>query len=126
MDLREIMEFDHVIRVHEDGSITHPDVYAPEVYMDATWDEHGDAHTSDQDNRDMINHLKTQGWEVLTGWTGQYGYNGPIMHESEFIGGKLADHIRETPGVYVRLAVEITPPDEDSESESIGWIVARK
>lgn len=125
MDLCEIMEFDHVIRVHEDGSITHPDVYAPEVYMDATWDEHGDAHTSDQDDRDMITYLKTQGWDVLTGWTGQYSYNGPVMHESEFIGGRLEEHIRETPGMYVRLAVEITPPGEDSESEYIGWIVAR-
>lgn len=26
---------------------------------------------------------KVGGWEALTGFTGQYGYNGPIMHTSE-------------------------------------------
>lgn len=126
MDLNEMMQFDYVIRVDENGNATVTNVYAPEVYADATWDEHGDAHMSSQDNQDMINYLKAQGWEVLTGWTGQYGYNGPIMHSSERIGGKLADHIRENPGLYVRLAVDICPEGEDSESEYVGWIVAHK
>lgn len=147
MDLKDIMEFDHVIRVHEDGSITHPDVYPPEVYMDATWDEHGDAHTNSTNDRDMMAYLKTQGWDVLTGWTSQYGYNGPIMHVSEFIGGRLEEHIRENPGMYVRMIVEIWPPNSvdggecivnnpscsigtacrmcmEVEPQHIGWIVA--
>ena len=126
MDLNEMMQFDYVIRVAENGNATVTNENPPEVYADAAWDEHGDAHMSSQDDRDMINHLKAQGWEVLTGWTGQYGYNGPVMHSSEYIGGKLADHIRENPGLYVRMAVEIMPPGDDSESKYVGWIVAHK
>lgn len=125
MDLRDVMEFDQVVQVHVGGRVTRLDADAPEVYLDASWDEDGDAHVSDADERDMITHLKSQGWEVLTGWTGQYGYNGSLMHPSEFVGGRLADHIRETPGLYVCLHVEIIPGD-DRGPEPVGWIVARR
>src|SRR5690606_17743804 len=41
----------------------------------------------------MIEEIAGQGWTVETGWSGQYSYSGPVMHESEYIGGSLADHI---------------------------------
>jgi hypothetical protein len=45
------------------------------------------------------------GWTLLSGFTGQDGYNGPVMHASEYVGGGLERHIRETPGYYVVLIV---------------------
>lgn len=69
--------------------------------------------------------IAPDGWEYLTGFTGQYSYNGNTMHPSEFIGGRLADHILSNPGYYV--AVEIDALDwsiegtTDIHAEPIGW-----
>jgi hypothetical protein len=92
--LSDLMDFDHVIRVHPNGTVTEPaGVYAPEL----------DGETPEP------------GWRLLAGYTGQYGYNGPIMHSSEFIGGRLARDILDTPGLYVALVVESHDPDEPCE-----------
>lgn len=97
-NLNSIMEFDRVIRVDEDGTVSEPsDVYEPDLYDDEVSD----------------------GWTLLFGWSGQYGYSGPIMHPSEFIVGRLADHILSTPGFYVAL---INEGSEDDASP--GWAVA--
>lgn len=133
-----LMDFDRPITVGADGVARneHPaDVYAPtalhdgpaDVLLDGRpWREHGD-------------------WELLTGYTGQYGYNGAVMHASEFIGGGLARDILATPGVYVAVAVECEPDDDDGDRwpgdspearqadyedgtwrpEPAGWAVAR-
>src|SRR5262245_35140668 len=65
-------------------------IYAPEVY-------HDDVHDMLIDG---ILHAESLWWEALTGYTGQYGYRGPVMHASEFVGGRLERDIRATPGVY--------------------------
>lgn len=97
--LNEIMEFDHVIEVHEDGTITdRNDIYAPELYDGELVDE---------------------SWSLLNGFSGQDRYAGPIMHQSEFIGGGMERYIRETPGIYVAL---VDYSLDDSEPE--GWAVA--
>lgn len=97
--LNEIMEFDHVIEVHDDGSITEPrGIYAPELY-----------------DSELVN----DDWSLLNGFSGQYRYAGPIMHQSEYIGGGMERYIRETPGIYVAL---VDYPLNDSEPE--GWAVA--
>ena len=99
--LNEIMEFDHVIRVHADGSITEPsDVWAPEL------------HDSELDAGRMS-------WRLMNGYSGQHGYSGPMMHASEYIGGGMERDIRETPGLYVAL---VDYPSDDSEPD--GWAVA--
>lgn len=99
--LNEVMEFDHVVRVHEDGSVTdEPNVWAP------------DLHDGE---------LEGSEWELLDGYSGQDRYSGPIMHSSEFIGGGMADDILSTPGVYVAL-VDYPTDDDDPE----GWAVARR
>lgn len=121
-ELNDIMEFDHIIRVAEDGTITEPrDIYGYfdlNVAMDGT------------DQFEM-----SDGWELLQGFTGQYSYNGPVMHPSEFIGGGLERHIRETPGYYVALVVNgscdydgTTECDVEHgcECEPAGWAVAFK
>jgi hypothetical protein len=59
------------------------DVYAPTLYDDE---------------------LDSDRWELLDGYSGQYGYSGPVMHPSEFIGGGMARDILATPGTYVAVA----------------------
>jgi len=91
-DLNDIMQFDHVVMVAEDGTITDRlDIYC-------------DAELNVMTNGEDDFYLPT-GWELLKGFTGQYGYNGPVMHSSEYVGGGLERHIRETPGYYVVLIV---------------------
>lgn len=74
------------------------------------------------------------GWEWASdGYTGQYGYNGPHLHNSETLSGGLARDILATPGVYVVCAVEWEcdhgPNDmyvEDcQENHAEGWVVLR-
>lgn len=109
--LNDVMEIDHVIRVHADGSVTDanddnlPSTWAPEVV-----DFGAETYVSTP-------------WSLMTGYTGQHGYNGPVMHTSEFVGGRLAEDILATPGLYV--AVEVR--DESGsylEDGPIGWAVA--
>ncbi|WP_207126806.1 hypothetical protein [Actinocatenispora comari] len=69
---------------------------------------------------DMLAELRSQGWEALTGWSGQHGYNGPIMHPSELVCGALAEYILSTPGTYVAVAVETEDQDDPA-----GWLVLR-
>jgi hypothetical protein len=119
------MEFDHVIRVHVGGTISEPaKVYAPEIYITSDVD----GQISAADDAYMIERVKAQGWELLTGYSGQYGYSGPVMHPSESIGGRLEMDIRNTPGYYVALVVddidELNTSDDDYESIPVGWAVA--
>jgi len=105
--LNSLMEFYHVIQVHEDGSVTEPSgKYAPDVFD-------GKCYPST--------------WSLLNGWSGQYGYSGPVMHPSEFIGGAMARYILDTPGYYV--AVVCYSDDGDPENwedgpDVDGWAVA--
>lgn len=102
--LTDIMEFDHVIEVHEDGTITdRPDIYAPSLYD-------GELDSGD--------------WFLLNGFSGQDRYAGPIMHPSEYIGGGMERYIRETPGIYVALVSYYTPETEDDDDNVDGWAVA--
>jgi hypothetical protein len=117
--LNEIMEFDHPVQIGPDGTVTDhvPGVYAPELVMETD----DDGQILDGHEADYTEQARQRGWELLTGWTGQYGYRGLVMHPSEYLGGALADHIRETPGTYVVLAVEC-----DQDSDPAGWAVARR
>ena len=101
VDLNTQMEFDHVIEVHADGTVIDaPDgIYAPELH-----DTQLESGT---------------GWSLMNGYSGQYGYSGPGMHPSEFIGGGLERDIRATPGYYVAL---VDYPSDGSEPN--GWAVA--
>lgn len=105
-NLNNLMQSDHVIEVHKDGTVTEPSgIYAPDVT------EMGPAFGVAIDS----------GWELLNGFSGQYLYSGPVMHPSEFIGGGLARYILETPGIYVAVTVRDIDSDDDA-----GWAVARK
>lgn len=108
LDLNTRLEFDCVVEVHKDGTMTdRHDLYAPESYDDGTGG---------------IDFAGSTVWKPLDGYSGQYGYSGPIMHPSEYIGGVLEDDIATTPGVYV--VVVVTDLD-DVDGEPSGWAVLR-
>lgn len=108
-NLSDVMEFDHVIQVHADGTVTDdtPNVralWAPELL---------DGILSGSD-----------GWTLLNGYSGQDRYHGPEMHASEFIGGRMAQDILARPGYYVAIVANYSPDDEDEELSAEGWAVA--
>lgn len=116
-------EFDHVYRLttleRPDGTLegyvtaSHADSrpwgFAPEVYND--------------DERDVT---LPDGWQALTGNTGQYGYSGAVMHPSELwsqchvddlvAAGDNPDHL----DVYFAV-VEVI--DLDDPEAVVGWAV---
>lgn len=99
--LDDAMNFDHVIEISQTGEIIErSDVYAPDLH---------DGELSDKN------------WELMDGYSGQSGYSGPIMHQSEFVGGGLEIDILGTPGLYVTV---VDYPLDDTEPE--GWAVARR
>ena len=142
-NLNSVMEFDHVIRVNADGTVS-----------DSPLDPYFDLHVVEVTEGTWVDEFSIpEGWQLLRGFTGQYAYSGPVMHSSEFIGGGMARHILETPGDYVALVVEsedlhhwqvstftgtktcercglLPLDDEDMEStcqgEPAGWAVAFK
>jgi hypothetical protein len=107
-NLNSIMEFDHVIEVHADGSVTEPrGIYAPEL------------HDGEIEGKE---------WSLITmGYTGQHGYRGPLMHDSESIRGHLADDILAAPGVYVAVANYLDDSEGGNGGDGVeGWAVARR
>jgi hypothetical protein len=111
--LDERMELGHVIRVRADGSVTDEHgVYAPEVYS-----------ATDQIGQFVGLDTRDGGWSLMEGYTGQYGYRGPVMHASEHIGGRMAEDILATPGLYVAVVVNVLS-DTEEDPEPAGWAVA--
>jgi hypothetical protein len=84
------------------------DIYAPEVFL---W-EGGDISVSG-DSR----------WSPVTGFSSQYGYTGPVMHASEHIGGGMAQHIVNTPGIYAAVVVDVFDADYEQADEPAGWML---
>lgn len=112
----DYFEFDSVFRVWTNGDITLvPGTYAPDVHHDDTYDILIDGIPVDD----------SETWEALSGYTGQYGYTGPVMHASEQFGGKLREDVLSHPGIYVLVVVEVFP-DDDPEPAPAGWAVLRK
>lgn len=114
--LNKQIEFGCPVVVKADGSIERADVTAPDLYDDE---------------------LSDSAWTFFTaGYTGQHGYSGPIMHNSEFISGRLADDIVAQPGYYVALVSEYREcaecegiEDEDyicDYDHAEGWAIAFK
>lgn len=121
-NLNDLMSFGHVIRVHEDGTVTEPrNVPANEV-IDLVLD--ADGQSLDDDYEDVYS-----GWAPFTaGYTSQHGYSGPTMHAGESIGGRLAYDILNTPGDYVAVIVDGIPAEGESDDSdlAIGWAVLRR
>lgn len=126
--LNEVMDLDRVIRVDKTGRVM------PVPLLD--WNGHLEMYLvgSLEEYRWDDDFYVPEGWELLSGFTGQYGYNGPVMHASEFIGGGLERHILETPGYWVATVVEsdcqYKEPNCNEDSgcncDPAGWAVAHK
>lgn len=143
--LDSLMQVDHVIRVGGDG-LVHNDVtgvWAPE--MECGTDDGGNILRLHENG--MMDYLNRQGWTAERGWSGQDSGkdDGPIMHNSEFVGGSLAEHILTTPGYWVVSAVEVDKmecvegndgctlhnqcsdcTDRGRERECAGWVVMHR
>ncbi len=128
-------------RIREDRLNARVDFYAPFVVfpdgtlstdrMETPWLSGLHAPGSVDGDADALTNESTErGWSLLTGYTGQYGYHGPVMHNSEVIGGALARDILSTPGVYVVLPVDYACTDEcpsDCDGDHAdGWAVAHR
>lgn len=137
MDLNSLMTIDHVVYVRADGTVTDEGitgVYAPEVICDYDG-PFADAQITSAHDAEMVESIERQGWSVLKGWSRQYltRADDPIMHTSEFIGGRIEEHIRETPGYWVACSVALHPGEDDpeyedgnGESETAGWILCHR
>lgn len=90
-------EFDTPFTVDKNGQAEHAEGvrYVPHAECDADADI----------TLDGVPYKSHPEWDALSGFTGQYGYNGPMMHPSEYVSGGLARWITETPGTYVYVEV---------------------
>lgn len=55
------------------------------------------------------------GYELLVGFTGKFGSYGPVMHDSEYIGGRLADLIIRDGGEFSIAGADWNCDDESSD-----------
>ncbi|NQE89764.1 hypothetical protein [Nocardia terpenica] len=124
-NLDALMTFGHIVRSDGNGNATdelETTEYVPDiVYVELD----PDGQISYPLNIDMVGYGD---WSLLRGWTSQAlsRPDDPIMHNSEFIGGKLEIFIRETSGLYVAVMVDAWAEDEDGENIPVGWAVAYK
>lgn len=113
-ELNGVMDIDHVIEVLPTGHVRpRADIYAPTLHQEEI--ESG------------------AGWEPIRGYSGQYFPTAEgraknfIMHNSEFIGGRLADDILSRPGIYVVVVATWDPDEEDDDDDGEtlieGWAV---
>ena len=111
--LNEEMDFDSVIYSHGDGTVS-----------DVTSMDSPDVYIAEQEDGTWAEEVMDGPWELLSGFSGQYGYSGPHMHASEYIGGGLARHILEMEGFYVVTVATPMPFDECEEADFDAWVVA--
>mgnify|MGYP001597727465 CR=1 FL=1 len=118
MDLNDLMQMDHVVQVHPDGSVTEPDgIWAPDVTVETDDDGQYVATRSDQGHFTGWNvHVDGDGWVLLKGYAWDDG--SELLPSSQYIGGALAAAILETPGYYVATVVS------DDTDEPSNWCVA--
>jgi hypothetical protein len=105
--LDELVDFDRPFYVSPEKTLEFTEDIAPDILDDELSDE---------------------GWEFVTGYSGQHGYSGPIMHSSEFFGGRMAQDVLDRPGVYAITAAHYSPDEDDDTEETImdGWALLRR
>ncbi|WP_146099074.1 hypothetical protein [Nocardia nova] len=82
--LDNLMQFDDVIRVGLGREVSAAsEIEAPEVLV------------GDNDTVEV-----SDGWEALSGFSDQPGYNGPLVNSSVPIKGRMTEHILSHPGLY--------------------------
>lgn len=111
--LARIADFDHVFAVLPGGNVT--DDFPPDK---------SNLHAPEAVDVDPLA-TKLDGWQLpLSGLTGQHGYDGPWLHDSERIAGGVAERVLSMPGYWVAIYATYT---EDGEDDIIdGWTMAYK
>lgn len=135
--LNGLVEFDCPFRSFGDGTISNvTGIYAPDTL-----------YGNEIEDKDRTKYVYPfpgySDWELISGFRGQDSYSGPVMHNSEYLGGGMAEYVLENAGVYVLMAVSWPPEnDEDEpccpecgyhhkvecncpEDEIEGWVLAR-
>ena len=126
------VDFDHAFGIDKTG--TH--VELPRDHPDAQTYFESIEHINDPEgpNGERWDGVP-EGWEVVTGFTGQYGYDGGLVHPSEFPGGGMEAHVRENPGLYALVhpydgdAPDQDDPDYDEDTYDPfvdGWALLHK
>lgn len=77
------------------------------------------------DDKALYSDVEGTGWELVSGFTGQHGYDGPVMHESEYMGGGIVQYTIDTPGVYAVQYVAAWSDPDFEEYEYVGWALLR-
>lgn len=111
--LDDVMRLDHVVIVHANGTVSdapYPGVWPPEMHVSV--DCNGQSHDEPEGQEDL--------WALQTGWTGQFGYSGALMHSSEYVGGGLAEHILDSPGLWCAVVVSVLDCGCDPEKVEDG------
>jgi hypothetical protein len=108
----QAMDFDSVYRIEAGHAVRDDKLFAPSVYADTDGD-----------------YIEGDGWEFVTNnCSGQFNYNGPIMHASEQIGAGIAERLSrlsEHYFAYATVVVEWIEEDDDSD-EPAGWAIIGK
>lgn len=135
--LNGAVEFDSPFRIvgqMQDGRtvIENPldGVHAPDVML---WVDKSGSGVGEEEIDNVAWNLPQDKWEVVNGYSGQYGYSGPTMHASEFLGGGMARDVLENVGaVYVLTTVECMANWEATEEEEqevrdnpAGWMLLK-
>lgn len=109
VELNELMDSTAVVYSDGNGTVYKVEPYGINVPFDRNIHEPSYTTGIDGDDPDSLTteeQLKIFGGELLRGFTGQYSYNGVCNHPSEYIGGGLETHIRETQGYYYTVIFE--------------------
>ena len=77
------------------------------------------------DDKALYSVVAGTGWELVSGFTGQHGYDGPVMHESEYMGGGIVQYTMDTPGIYAVQYVLAWSDSDFEEYEYVGWVLLR-
>lgn len=103
------LDFDHPFMI-VDGVVKDApkSIYAPSVYHDDA-----DDITMDGDST----------WYAISGFTGQYNYNGAVMHASEQMSGAIAEHLEEIVEGEPRSVFCLVVVESDDSEEPAGWTV---
>lgn len=123
--LNATVEFDSPFRVVGPTLIDRASgVYAPSVTLYVDRDGQGVG----------TEEIESSEWEPVTGYSGQHGYSGPVMHVSETLSGGMSRDVLEDVGaIYVVVPVECSPDWKDvTEDEYMevhdrpaGWMLLK-
>ena len=124
------LEFDHVVELDSQGHIVHGGIRASDVCVPEVLD-------AEPNSIDIDGYPE---WELITQClTGQYGYSGPWLHDSEQLEGAVVNRVLEFAkenggGLYVAIYASYTPEcplghdvcqcADVLETEIEGWAIA--